>query len=89
MWVLFLIEKDPDRQALNADLDLDPAKWCRFDRIRIHSTANRTEYIYSNKHACNIKTEQMAYFFRFCVVIRVWRSLLTTILEEWLVLGSG
>ncbi len=31
---------DPDRQAMDADLDPDPAKWRRSDRIRIHNTTH-------------------------------------------------
>jgi len=29
---------DPDRRCLDADLDPDPAEWCRSNRIRIHNT---------------------------------------------------
>jgi len=40
----------PDRQAL--DVDPDPAKWCRSDRIRIHNTENAKE---SNSFSKNKK----------------------------------
>jgi hypothetical protein len=34
------MDTDPDRQALDADLDPypGPAKWCRFDQIRMHNS---------------------------------------------------
>jgi len=32
------MDMDPDRQAVDADADLDPLKWCWSDRIRIHNT---------------------------------------------------
>jgi hypothetical protein len=35
---LIEMDTDPDWQALDADADADPEKWCRCEWIRIHNT---------------------------------------------------
>ncbi len=37
-WLKWTVATDPDRQAVDADADLDPPKWWLSDRIRIHNT---------------------------------------------------
>ncbi len=42
---LVLMGTDSDRQALDADPDLYPPKWCWPDQIRIHNTEGDLEEI--------------------------------------------
>jgi hypothetical protein len=40
---LQFVDMDTDWQAMGADPDPDPPKWCRSDQIRIHKTGNHRE----------------------------------------------